>query len=222
MQVCLAEYQTAGKGRRGRHWLAPYAGSINLSVAWNFPHGSGRLRGFSLATGVCVARALREYGVSEIGLKWPNDIFWRDRKVGGILIEVAGEADGNCRVISGIGLNIHLSQQYQDAIDQPCIGLADIIETPVDRNVLVAGILEQLAVLHAEFPQRGLAPYLPDWNRLDICRDRQVDIQLGTDTVSGLATGINDEGQFLLLTGEGVSKFDVGDISLRMPAGIEP
>jgi BirA family biotin operon repressor/biotin-[acetyl-CoA-carboxylase] ligase len=217
MHVCLAEYQTAGKGRRGRSWLTPYAGSISMSVAWNFLQGSAFLRGYSLAAGVSVARALHDYGISGIGLKWPNDLFWHDKKLGGILIEITGEADGLCQVITGIGINVNLPQELKQSIDQPCVGLAEISDTLIDRNVLVACILERMLELQESFSSQGLTPYLDDWHSLDICRDRQVDIHLPNDTVGGLAAGINDEGQFLLLTNDGVRKYDIGDISLRVP-----
>jgi BirA family biotin operon repressor/biotin-[acetyl-CoA-carboxylase] ligase len=216
IHVCLAEYQTAGKGRRGRNWQTPYAGSISMSVSWNFPQGSALLRGYSLAAGVCVARALHDYGISGIGLKWPNDIFWHDQKLGGILIEITGEADGTCQVITGIGINVNLPREFRQFIEQPCVGLADISDSTIDRNVLVARILERMLELKASFPSQGLAAYLDDWHSLDICRDRQVDIHLSNNIISGLAAGINDEGQFLLLTNDGVCKYDIGDVSLRV------
>ena len=109
--VCFAEHQSAGKGRRGRQWVSPFGSNIYMSILWRFQQdGIACTAGLSLAVGVAVIRALKTYGFNEVGLKWPNDIYCQGKKLGGILIEVSGEADGPCAVIIGLGLNLFLPE----------------------------------------------------------------------------------------------------------------
>ena len=92
--ICLAEEQTEGRGRRGRSWVSPFGSSIYLSIFWSYPSGPAHLSALSLAAGVAVVDGLKALGVAQVGLKWPNDILWDGRKLAGLLLEVAGEADG--------------------------------------------------------------------------------------------------------------------------------
>ena len=103
-----AEWQTAGRGRRGRAWTAIAGGSLTFSLGWGFEQGAGFLAGLSLAVGVAVARALEAEGFRGVALKWPNDIVHRHLKVGGILIEVNGDALGPSTTVVGVGLNVRL------------------------------------------------------------------------------------------------------------------
>ena len=104
--VCVAEVQTAGRGRKGRSWVAPFGGSICLSLGWQFTESPPTLPALSLAIGIAVVRVLRRMGASAAGLKWPNDILWQGRKLAGILIEMRGESAGPARVVIGLGLNV--------------------------------------------------------------------------------------------------------------------
>ena len=106
--VCIAEMQCAGRGRRGRTWVSPFAANLYLSLLWRSANGAAALGGLSLVTGIAVLRALRGYGIEEAGLKWPNDILVRDAKLAGVLIDVVGEASGPCAVIVGVGVNVSM------------------------------------------------------------------------------------------------------------------
>ncbi|HEX7025963.1 MAG TPA: biotin--[acetyl-CoA-carboxylase] ligase, partial [Gammaproteobacteria bacterium] len=119
--VCLAEQQTAGRGRRGRSWQSPYGTSLALSLMWRFEAGAAALAGLSLATGVVVAESLEQAGAAGLQLKWPNDLVWQGRKLGGILLEVAGDVTGPCYVVIGIGLNIATETGHaaMQSVDQP-------------------------------------------------------------------------------------------------------
>ena len=145
--VCIAEFQSAGRGRRGRSWTAPYGGGLCLSVSWQFADSPKQVGALSLATGVGVLRALREQGVGGIGLKWPNDIVCRGRKLGGILIELRTETAGPAYVVLGVGLNFHLSKQAQRAIQASGVAAVDLAEigasATTGRNLLAAGIINQ-------------------------------------------------------------------------------
>ena len=141
--VCLAEAQTAGRGRHGRKWVSPYGASLYLSYFWRFAAGYQAISGLSLAVGVAITETLSEVGVKDVQLKWPNDLYSQNRKLAGVLVEVEGQMGAACDCIIGIGLNIDLSDQ-QDEIDQPWIDLHRIVDAPVDRNKLAAVLTEKL------------------------------------------------------------------------------
>ncbi|MCI0749734.1 MAG: biotin--[acetyl-CoA-carboxylase] ligase, partial [Nevskiales bacterium] len=142
-QALLAEHQTEGRGRRGRRWYSPFGTNLYLSLAWSFPQWPATLTTLPLAVGVASVNALRDCGLREVpGLKWPNDLVARGRKLGGILIEHRGEAGGACRVVIGLGLNVTM-RRNSTTIGQPWIGLCELdASLSESRNLLAAKILE--------------------------------------------------------------------------------
>jgi BirA family biotin operon repressor/biotin-[acetyl-CoA-carboxylase] ligase len=140
--VCLAEQQTAGRGRRGRSWVSPFASNLYLSVVWEFEGGAASLEGLSLAVGVAVAQGLENCGAGGIELKWPNDLLHQGRKLGGILIEMVGDAAGSCQVVIGIGINVRMPRQAGEAIDQAWTDLSQIAPGLPHRNHLLVLVHE--------------------------------------------------------------------------------
>ena len=139
--VLAAEWQTAGRGRRGRKWTAVAGGSLTFSLGWRFDQGAGYLAGLSLAVGVAVIRALEAEGLPGVELKWPNDLIYRHMKVGGILVELNGDALGPSSVVVGVGLNVRLPATAKHDIDQPVSDLTAVAgrgAAPIDRNRLLA------------------------------------------------------------------------------------
>jgi len=217
--VCLAEQQTAGRGRQGRSWLTPFGASLAYSLLWRFAAPPEALSGLSLATGVAVARVLREIGVSEVGLKWPNDVWWRGRKLGGILLESGGVA-GDFYVVAGVGLNLALPRQDAAVIDQPWVDLQEIPGTePVSRNRLAAALISELVETFSEFQQGGFADLATEWAQFDQVAGRQVSLHLPNATVTGIARGVDATGALLLETaGGGIRPCIGGEIRLRIIA----
>ena len=214
--VCFAEYQMAGRGRRGRHWVSPFASNINMSISWQFQGGPASISGLSLAVGVAVIQALNEIGIEDVGLKWPNDIYWQGRKLGGILIEVAGETDGPCFAVIGLGFNLYLSGNQAQSITQDWVDLNEILATsPAKmRNKIAAILLNHLMPIIAGYEQQGLKNYLTLWREFDCMRGKQVDIFMGKLAFSGRVEGIDDEGLLLLADKDGiVKKFASGEVS---------
>lgn len=125
--VVLAEKQTAGRGRRGRVWQSPFASSIYLTLGWTFTEGVAAIEGLSLVVGLKVLEVLQRFGASDLQLKWPNDVYWQQRKLAGILIEVQGDPAGVCQVAIGIGINVNLQETQNTLIDQPWVDLHTII-----------------------------------------------------------------------------------------------
>lgn len=217
-RVCLAEYQTAGKGRRGRAWISPFGHNIYLSVLWRYQSGPGAIAGLSLALGVAVAKALSRAGVQGVGLKWPNDIYWRERKLAGILIEVSGESSGPCHAVIGLGLNVYLPEQQGEAIEQAWVDLRHILgdEALGLRNRLVALLLNEILPVLADFEEQTLQAYIDDWRNLDCMRGKPACIYIGEQLFSGVVRGVDARGLLLLEDDRGTLRtFASGEVSFR-------
>lgn len=215
-EVCLAERQTAGRGRLGRRWVSPFGRNIYLSILWRYRLAPAQLGGLSLACGVAVARALAELGVEGVGLKWPNDVHWQRRKLAGLLLEVAGEAQGPSLVVVGVGLNLRLRAEEAAAIDQPWVDLREVCreQTP-GRNALAAALIEHLTAVLSGYAESGLAPFLADWRRLDVYQGEPVTLAAGQHAIEGHHRGIDAQGNLLLDTDDGRRTFAAGEVSLR-------
>ncbi|WP_347257639.1 biotin--[acetyl-CoA-carboxylase] ligase [Methylocaldum sp.] len=215
--VCLAETQTAGKGRIGRSWLSPLGANIYLSVLWRFDDHS-LVAGLSLAVGVAVIRALDRMGIIGVGLKWPNDILWEDRKLGGILLEVAGEAHGGCAVIVGLGLNRYIPPVVGRGIDQAWVDLATVAGASApSRNRLAASILSELLPLLNDYRHTGLGPYLAEWRRYHHLTGREVVVRQGDTETAGTVADVTGEGLLVVVCKDGKRReFASGDVRLRI------
>lgn len=215
--ACFAEFQTAGRGRRGRRWLAPFASGICLSVNWSFRDSASALGALSLAAGVAVLRALNRQGVADAGLKWPNDIVHQGRKLGGILVDLRGEAAGPAYVVVGVGLNVRLPpgsietlwNQGIEAID-----LASLVATP-HRSTVAAALLAELALALEEFGARGFAAFAAEWRAADALAGRAVRVLHGEQAEEGVARGVDDDGALLLDAGSGTHRVLSGEVTVR-------
>lgn len=214
--VCLAEYQTAGKGRRGREWVAPFGKNVCLSMLWTFHRGMSALEGLSLVTSLAIVRALNQFGIYGLGIKWPNDIYHNGRKLAGILLEMSGENSGPCHLVIGIGLNLRLNQHDAAAIDQPWIDLQSVMKgVTVARNRLIAEIINQLIVVLSEFETRGWAAYAEEWASYDILSGKAVNIVTAQNQFHGHALGVDTTGALIVDTTSGRMRLMSGDVSIR-------
>jgi BirA family biotin operon repressor/biotin-[acetyl-CoA-carboxylase] ligase len=218
--LCLAERQSAGRGRLGRTWVSPFGSNLYLSFLWRYPFGLAGMAGLSLAAGVAVADALRAAGASDIGLKWPNDILWRRRKLAGLLLEVAGEAQGPTHVVVGVGVNTHLDPRDGAAIDRPWIDLDQVLGAGAySRNVLAATVAASLVAALERYAREGMAPFLSAWEHYDLYRGERVEIRWGPETIRGIHLGLDPHGALRLETDQGVQTFQAGEVSLRPEEG---
>lgn len=211
-----AEQQMAGRGRRGRTWVSPYARNIYLSLVWEFGQGAAALEGLSLAVGVAVARALHSTGIDEVQLKWPNDVLHGGAKLGGILLEMVGDVAGPCQVVVGVGLNVAMPAETAGDIDQEWTDLERIAgdERP-QRSGLLAALLNELFPLLATFEDGGFAPWREPWQQLDAFADEPVVLLAGDKRTGGVARGVDDRGALQLETATGVQTIYGGELSLR-------
>ena len=217
-EILLAEYQTAGRGRRGRAWLAPPGGSICLSLCWVFRGVPQDLGALGLVIGVCALRALRESGLEETRLKWPNDLVVEGKKLGGILIELRAESAGPACVVIGIGLNVALGAKLLEAIGETGVAAVDLVTAGLQqpsRNALAAMLIAQIVRGLLGFEKEGLRPFAEEWRDADALRGRQVDVHTLEGVARGLARGIDLHGALVVETPQGVRRFISGDVTVR-------
>jgi len=217
--VCLTEAQAAGRGRRGRQWVATPYHNILLSMGWRFPAGPGIVAGLSLAAGVAILRALEDYGVRGAVLKWPNDVLWQEKKLAGLLVDVQGEAAGPSLVVLGVGLNGYIGSHDAARIDQPWTDLHTIIGAPVERNRLAALVVRELRDMFQQFADKGLAAFRDEWQRRHLYHGRRVRLLAGEREIVGTVEGIDAHGALLLRDARGNTRaYHSGEISLRQAA----
>ncbi|WAH59387.1 bifunctional biotin--[acetyl-CoA-carboxylase] ligase/biotin operon repressor BirA [Pseudomonas silvicola] len=212
--MVLAERQTAGRGRRGRTWVSPFAENLYYSLVLRIDGGMRQLEGLSLVVGLAVMQALRELGIAKAGLKWPNDVLVGQQKIAGILLELVGDPADVCHVVLGIGINVNM--QSTDAVDQQWTSMRLESGKPVDRNQLVSLLskrLQEYLVLHRE---QGFAPIQSQWEANHLWQGRAVSLIAGVNQVDGEVMGIDHQGA-LRLKVDGVEKsFSGGELSLRL------
>jgi len=214
--ACFAERQSAGRGRRGRPWRMPLGGGLAFSILKRFDGAMASLAGLSLAAGVAVADALADVGAGDVGLKWPNDLLARGAKLGGILVELGGDALGPCHAIVGVGVNVHLGG-LRDTLDQPAIGLAELVPG-VSRARLAIALLERLVEALERFERDGLAPFVDAFGARDALRGKPVDVLQRGERRGGRALGIDARGALRVDFGDRIGTVDGGEVSVRVQA----
>ena len=216
--VCIAEFQSAGKGRRGRTWVSPYGRNIYLSVCLKTQAGVAALEGLSLAVGLVAAQSLEPFGATGIELKWPNDLLLHNRKLGGILIEVGGDLAGECKAIIGLGINVHMADSVlSQGIDQPWTDLKTAGVTTT-RNALCAALLSELLNLINQFEQVGFEAYRDAWMARAAYLNQEVSLLTPAKAIRGYLRGVDGSGGLLLADTPSSSVqqvFTGGEISLR-------
>ncbi|MBV8145886.1 MAG: biotin--[acetyl-CoA-carboxylase] ligase [Gammaproteobacteria bacterium] len=218
-EVLLAEYQTAGRGRRGRAWLAPPGGALCLSMSWTFREVPQDLGSLGLVIGVCALRALRAQGIEVATLKWPNDLLIAERKLGGVLIDLRAESSGPAAVVIGIGLNLALGATMLRQIaasGTAAVDLASAIGTLPARNDLAAALVSSCLEGLLAFERLGLKPFIEDWRAADALRGRSVSVTAAPGVVRGVARGIDLRGALMVETPQGIRRFISGDVTVRL------
>lgn len=217
-EACLAEVQTAGRGRRGRAWHMPPYRNIALSVVWHFERGAGALAGLSLAMGVAVRDALHAFGVPVLALKWPNDILGDGRKLAGLLLNVQGEAHGLVRVAVGVGVNVAVPPADAAQIAQPLIDLHTLMPQvrPIDRNELAGLLIRHLRAVLREFAHSGFALFHARWEQAHAYAGRPVRIIGEQEMFDGIAEGVTADGALCVRAVDGRTRYvQAADVSLR-------
>jgi BirA family transcriptional regulator, biotin operon repressor / biotin---[acetyl-CoA-carboxylase] ligase len=216
--LLVAASQTAGRGRAGRSWLSAPDAALTFSLAWKFERPVQALVGLPLAVGVAIAEALAEFEV-RVMLKWPNDVIKDGKKLAGILIETAIandrlQGDAGVWAVIGVGLNLAVPDSLEAQIGQPVASAPWLAQ--LDRNTLMAALLNHLAQALSEFEQHGFATFRERWNALHAYAELPVTIlDRGQVVLEGIAAGVDDMGRLLLDTDRGRQPVVAGDVSLR-------
>ena len=213
--ICVAECQTAGRGRRGRSWVSPFGGQLIMSMYWRLEQGMAAAMGLSLVVGIALVEALEAQGFSGVQLKWPNDLYVNGRKLAGILVEMSGTAGGPCQLVIGLGINLLLPSSEQARISQPFAELAELGEI-TDRNGLVVALSRHLQHSLNIFETEGISAFREQWNQLDYFKGKAVRVLMGEQVIQGMARGIDEQGALLLELSDGsIKRYLGGEVSLR-------
>ena len=214
--LVLAEAQSAGKGRRGRSWISPFAANIYLSLVWPLQrplHAAGVLSPY---LAICITESLHALGLSGLGLKWPNDIYCNNKKLAGLLIECSGELSGACKMIVGLGVNVAMTKYKHIDIDQDWTDVhSNAPDWSLTRSELAVQLINSLVTgLHC-FEKTPIEDLVQRWARWDVMQNMAINVHADAEAQQGIARGIDVDGCLLLDTGQGVERISVGDVSLR-------
>lgn len=215
--VVLAEHQTNGHGRRGRKWISPLASNLTLSLLWRFQFGPAQLGCLSLFIAVAIVRALNELGVDDVGVKWPNDIYWQNKKLAGILLEMRGEAQGPSAIVIGLGLNIAMTTDMISEvknIDQPWVNLETITGSQIDRDHVAALVINSLFEVLNSVPEKQ-KELLLEWQSMDVLKGEEIEVHFADKVIRGKALGINQDGALKILHKNKELICHSGDVSIR-------
>lgn len=212
--ACVAEYQQAGRGRRGRKWFSPFGSNLYLSMYWKLDQGPAAAMGLSLVIGIVMAEVLQRLGAEDVRVKWPNDLYLKDRKLAGILVELTGKTGDAAQLVVGAGINLKMREPEADTINQGWINLQEA-GVNIDRNELTAMLLKKLRAALLHFEKEGLAPFISRWRGLDNFLDRPVKLLIGDQEIHGIERGIDQQGALLLEQDGKIKPYIGGEISLR-------
>jgi BirA family transcriptional regulator, biotin operon repressor / biotin---[acetyl-CoA-carboxylase] ligase len=212
--ACVAEYQHAGRGRRGRQWVSPFGTNLYLSMFWRLEQGPAAAMGLSLVVGIVMAEVLRKLGAEQVRVKWPNDLYLNDKKLAGILVELTGKTGDAAQLVIGAGINLTMRESITNAINQDWINLQEA-GVNIDRNKLTAELLSELRLAVVKFENEGLSAFISRWREMDNYLDRPVKLIIGNQEIFGIARGIDQQGALLLEQNGNVKPYIGGEISLR-------
>lgn len=206
--LCLAEYQTAGRGRRGRQWLSPFAGQLIFSFYWTIDPKKA-LDGLSLVIGLAIAEALNAK------VKWPNDVLLSGRKLGGILVEIINHKNGLLNLVVGIGINVKLPQSTEIEISQPYAQLTEQ-DPDIDREKILIKVIQRIYSRLAQFEEKGIdEEFMQKWINHNEFFGDEVNVFTEQGAISGIEQGIDKRGYLKVIIDEGERYFNAGEVSLR-------
>jgi len=214
-QVCLAEFQSAGRGRRGRQWISPFGSQIYLSMYWRLEQGLSAAMGLSLVTALAVSDAIFSLTNIQVQLKWPNDVYLGGVKLAGILIDLEGQALEASHSVIGIGLNLNMPIQAAQKIDQKWTDLQSHCKEKIDRNALSAQLIHHLLKRLQQHQNEGLSSMLEEWHAHDFYLNKRIKLLTGERITRGICRGVNNQGALMLEVDGQVSPIYGGEVSLR-------
>ncbi len=219
LRVAIADHQTAGRGRQDREWISAPGSSLCLSLAYTFSARPDNLPGLTLAIGVAALNALRHSGIDDVYLKWPNDLVAQDGKLGGMLAESQFRGDSGATVVAGIGINFDLPMQLiQDNASrwaQRAVDLNTLVRRPPSRETVSGALIDNIVETLTVFEAQGFSAFAASWRQHDWLRGRHITVERSDGSISGTASGIDDDGALLILSGDSMARVISGSIVLN-------
>jgi len=203
VEICVAREQTQGKGQFGRLWESQRDGSILFSIRRNFPQDLN-LNGLSLVVGLAIVKALeKELLVEGFTIKWPNDIYFDNKKLAGVLLENQIQS-GNQSVVIGVGINYSIDKSM--IFEIPWTDLAKITKTLPDIKLLTAEIINNILVMSEHFSAFGFDDFRSDWKRYDMLQGKKVKCTDLEESFVGEVRGVSSRGALKIFTKNGVKE----------------
>ncbi len=216
-RVCIAEHQTAGRGRKGRPWISPFGANLYFSIGLELPLGLSALGGLSLVIGMALTQSINQLVTSEeqVKIKWPNDLLYQNRKMAGILVEASGESNDSSFLNIGVGINWNMQQTQGHLIDQPWANLTEVIPDSITRNQLLGMLLADLEKDLKQYLHQGFTNFAANWPKLSAYYLQPVVVHTLKGEVSGKEVGIESNGALQVAVDNSVQVFYSGEVSLR-------
>lgn len=213
----LSELQTAGRGRRGRAWVSPYAANIYLSMVWSLSRPLSQAAVLSPFLALRVSQCLQRLGAPNMQVKWPNDIYCGEKKIAGLLLECFGELSDSCTLVIGVGANVSMSAYTAITINQEWTDLLAVmgVEDCLSRNQLAAELINSLFAALTEFETDQMGSWQEQWRTMDAFYGQAVKLQDQHQLLSGVAQGVCADGAYQLSNEQGEHIVLTGDMSLR-------
>lgn len=215
-----AEQQTDGRGRRGRRWISPFASNIYYSLLLRIDRGMQQLEGLSLTIGLAVLHTLKQYKLTNAGLKWPNDILINNQKIAGILLELQGDPADICHVVIGIGLNVNM-QKTAEQTTLPWTSIYHQTGQIIDRNQLIITLSQSLDYYLTIHMQKSFTALKEEWEANNLWQNKEVNLLQGEQQISGRMIGIDNTGALKLQLHNEIKYFNAGEVSLRLAPSID-
>jgi len=214
VQLCVADWQTDGSGRRGRSWVTD-RGNVTFSLLMSIRKPPAQLLGLSLVTGICVAESLSELANLTVQLKWPNDVLVEDQKLCGLLTELISSTNDLTRVVVGIGINYKQPGQIEQA-DYQAVSLPLVCESTPERADIISDVSARIIDAYALFEQHGWSEFAERWNRFDYLKGRQVRVINAGVEEHAIAVGVDSHGALMIERDAKISVVYSGDVSVRL------
>lgn len=208
----FSEQQTAGRGQFKRRWYSNFGKNIALSLLWQFSIPLAKLTGLTLVVGIAVIKALEEYGLKGVQLKWPNDILYEGKKLAGILIESRSRDQKIQKMVIGVGLNLYNPSTPPSTDDRTITSIFSIQKQPIKRNQLAGLILKHLLFTLVDFEVKGLNIFMGDLQRLDSLSGKLITVKNHNNCLKGIGKGINKQGQLCMQINNKTYSFNSGEI----------
>jgi BirA family biotin operon repressor/biotin-[acetyl-CoA-carboxylase] ligase len=216
-RACVTDFQSAGRGRRGRHWQGSPYSHIMFSLGWKLGIALREIEGLSLSIGLTIASVIRELTNVEIGLKWPNDLWCANRKLGGVLIETRPSQGPNPLVIVGVGLNIDEPRPDFLEVNQGITDLANHAGSiTISREELAAALLSKMVQKLKAFPGQGFSADQSQFNSLDIYFEKEIEAVSIREKIYGTSEGVDMKGRYQIRSPNGdLAVISAAELSLR-------